>query len=79
MNLISNFAPTPRSQQTSDILKTLSMKEINIPKEHDGYIYTITSVEEESVMRCPETCYRIRNGEECYYADDFREKKYRTY
>lgn len=48
------------------------MKEINTPKEHDGYIYTITSVKEHSAMECPQSCWHLKHNEECYYADDFR-------
>lgn len=48
------------------------MSDINVPKQHDGYIYTITSVKVNSSRKCPSTCYRLRHDDECYHANDFR-------
>lgn len=39
------------------------MREINIPKEHDGFIYTIKSVDEDCILECPKTCWRVESDE----------------
>lgn len=41
------------------------MREINVPKEHDGYIYTIKSLDEDCVMECPKTCQYVKMVSDC--------------
>lgn len=48
------------------------MREINVPKEHDGYIYTIKSLDEDCVMECPKTCWRVGSDSDCSYFDELR-------
>lgn len=39
--------------------------DINMPKEADGYIYTIKSVEEDTIINCPLDCYYATQKEQC--------------
>ncbi|MEI3442220.1 MAG: restriction endonuclease [Bacteroides uniformis] len=48
------------------------MREINIPKEHDGFIYTIKSVDEDCILECPKTCWRVESDSSCSHIDELR-------
>lgn len=41
------------------------MIEIDIPKRHDGYAYTIKSVDEDAKVYCSESCYYVKRDEVC--------------
>ena len=49
------------------------MKEINIPKSANGFIYTIKSVE-RTTIKCPKSCCYIEDKDyDCWFARDLRE------
>lgn len=48
------------------------MREINIPKEHDGYVYTIKSIDEDCIMECPKTCWYTNSDSSCRTFDELR-------
>ena len=45
------------------------MIEINVPKEADGYIYTITNIELDTLYKCPTRCYYAGENFECSLRD----------
>lgn len=48
------------------------MREINIPKEHDGYVYTIKSIDEDCILECPKTCWHTNSDSSCSTFDELR-------
>lgn len=45
------------------------MVEINVPKEADGYIYTITNIELDALYKCPARCYYAGENFKCSLRD----------
>ena len=48
------------------------MKDFNIVKEIDGYIYTIKSIEEYATIYCDRNCIYYGDIEECYIASELK-------
>lgn len=41
------------------------MIEIDVPKRHDGYVYTIKSIDTDAKVYCSESCYYVKRNETC--------------
>lgn len=46
-------------------IKLLRMIEINVPKEANGYVYTIKDIKLDAMYKCPSSCYYVGENFEC--------------